>query len=787
MRVPISWLREFAELPASVDEIADRLAMLGFPVAEIERRPAIAGVVTGKIVTLEKHPNADRLQVAQVDAGGASPLTIATAATNVAAGQHIAVATIGAQLPNLKIERRTMRGVESQGMMISAEELALPAEWFEDGIMQFDAGTPPGLDVVERFGLDTAVLDVEITSNRPDAMSVAGLARELAASYGVPLRLPPPLNPGTATEPSGEAPGVMLESPDCRRFVAQRFDGVRVGPAPAWMRIRLALAGQRPINNLVDVSNYVMLETGQPLHFYDAASIHGGTLIVRSARANEKIVTLDGVERALTPQALVIADDERPLCLAGLMGSVTGEVGMKTAAIVVESANFDGPRVRRMSGALGLRSEASSRHEKSLALALTDAGAARAAHLLVDLGATAYRPHAFGEDVVAASPIELPVREVERLLGLAIPGDRIERHLTALGCAVTADAPGVLSVTPPRWRRDLTIAADLVEEVARIEGYERIEAVVPSVPPHDISSAPFELERRIARALAALGYREIVSYSLHGAARLERTHPADSSRNGTPVEVRNPLSEEQRFLRDSLVPGLLEYFAEHEDARVFEIGEIFRSQDGRIEERGAIAFGFAANAATDPPWRDSSFLSLKGDAEALFAQITGRRADASAAAQPGFHPGKNARLTIDGRDVGNVGCIDPHVSNAFGVRGNAYVCIVDPASLPPYEPPHYRVPSKYPSTYRDVALIVGVDTTASELERAVAAALGPLCTGVAVFDEYRGPQAGEGRKSLALRITLQRFDATLTDEEADAAVATVLDAVRAQFGATIRA
>ena len=511
MLVPISWLREFVALPDDVEAIADRLAMLGFPVAGVERRPKISGVVTGKIAALGKHPNADRLLVAQVDVARDAPLTIATAATNVAEGQTIAVATIGARLPALTIEARTMRGVASQGMMISAEELALPGDWFEDGIMQLEPATAPGIDVVELYGLDTDVLDVEITANRPDSMSILGLARELAASYDRTLHLPPLANPG---EKFGEALSVAIESPDCTRFVAQRFDDLRVVPAPAWMRIRLALAGQRPINNLVDVSNYVMLETGQPLHFYDASEIAGGRLIVRDAREGERIETLDGVQRTLSPQALVIADDERALGLAGLMGGASSEVTPMTTSIVLEAANFSGPRVRRMSGALGLRSEASSRHEKSLAPALTDLGAARAAQVLCDLGATAYRPQAFGAPIVPAQPIALRAAEVERLLGLVIAPDRIAAHLTALGCAVVVDGFGKFDVTPPPWRRDLTIAADLVEEVARIEGYERIPAIVPSVPSHEISSASFDLENALARALAALGYREVVTHSL---------------------------------------------------------------------------------------------------------------------------------------------------------------------------------------------------------------------------------------------------------------------------------
>ncbi len=618
------------------------------------------------------------------------------------------------------------------------------------------------------------MLDVEITANRPDSMSVLGLARELAASYGLPVRLPSFANPGTGREPAGTAPRVDIESPDCRRFVAQRFDGLTVGAAPAWMRVRLALAGQRPINNLVDVSNYVMLETGQPLHFYDAAKILGARLVVRDARAGERITTLDGVERTLSPQALVIADGDRALGLAGLMGGATSEVTPATTAIVLEAANFNGPRVRRMSGALGLRTEASSRHEKSLAPALADLGAARAAQLLGELGATAFAPHAFGEELAAATPIALQAGEVARLLGLAIPAERIAAHLTALGCVV-AQRGETLSVTPPPWRRDLTISADLVEEVARIEGYDRIAGVVPSVPAHAISSAEFERENRIARSLAALGYVEVITHSLR------------ASGNEGSVAVRNPLSEEQRYLRESLAPGLIAYLANAAaPARVFEIGDVFRREGDDVLEHVVAAFGFSADRSDEPPWRDTAFLRLKGDAEALLRDVTGLSHEASPDALPGFHPGKTAALAVAGRRVGTLGCVDPRIARAADLKRNVYLCLLELADLPPYRTPHYRPPSKFPSTYRDLALVVDAALAAHELERALGDALGPICTAVRVFDDYRGAQVPAGRKSLAVRITLQRFDATITDEEADAAVTRALETLRERLGATIR-
>jgi phenylalanyl-tRNA synthetase beta chain len=788
MRVPLGWLREFVDLPPTAQAIADRLAMLGFPVDDVETRPPITGVVVGKIVALEKHPNADRLQVAQVDVGGDRPLTIATAATNVATGQVIAVATIGARLPHLTIAPRTMRGIASEGMMISAEELALPAQWFEDGIMQLESDAPLGADVVARYGLDGEVLDVEITSNRVDAMSVIGIARELAASYGKPLRLPSFDNPGRGDEPPGETLDASIETTDCTRFIAQRFDAIRIGPAPARMRIRLALAGQRPIDNVVDVSNYVMLETGQPLHFYDAARVSGGRLIVREAREGETLVTLDDVERTLSPQALTIANPHEALGLAGIMGGKASEVSAATTALVLESANFNGTRIRRTSKALGLRSEAASRHEKTLAPALADIGAARAAQLLVEFGATAYRPHVFGAALAPAEPIHLRVADVERLLGLAIPAGRIDEHLTALGCTVAPDGGDAFDVTPPAWRRDVTIPADLIEEVARMEGYDRIEPLVPSVPAHDISSAPFDRENAIARTLAALGYREVITHSLHGREPLDRAARAGLAPLDLPVEVLDPLSEDQRYLRTSLADGLIAYFAAVDaPVRIFEIGHTFSRHDENIVEKATLTFGFAAEPNDEPAWRDTAFLRLKGDAEALLLATTGLEAETVRTAARGLHPGKTGALTIDGRALATFGRLDPRLGKAFDVRLPVYLASIDLDDLPEYTLPHYRPPSKFPGTSRDVALVVGLATAAGDIERTISDAIGATCTGVRVFDEYRGAQVEVERKSVAARIDLQRFDATITDEEADEAIARALRALRDELGAAIRA
>jgi phenylalanyl-tRNA synthetase beta chain len=784
MRVPLAWLREYVELPADAQSIADMLAKIGFPVDAIEERPLVTGVVAGHIEQLDKHPNADRLHVGTINVGNGALLTIATAATNVAAGQTIAVATIGAQLPSLKIERRKMRGVESEGMMISAEELALPAEWFEDGIMQFDATISPGTDVVEYFRLGDAVLDVDITTNRVDAMSMVGLARELAAYQGVTLRLPALDYSASSTND----PQVTIETVDCRRFVAQCFSNIRVDVSPAWMRIRLALAGQRPINNIVDISNYVMLETGQPLHFYDEARIPNRHLIVRDAQAKEILITLDGEPHELAPSDIVIASERAAEGLAGLKGGKDSEVASETTAILLESANFTGARVRRMSTRLGIRTDASSRHEKSLPLVLTDFGQQRAAHLLTSQGAQAHRARAFGEDVLTADPVTLDLRDIKRLLGYELNAQDVRDYLDRLGFKAEPKDVSHVLLTPPPWRRDVAVSADVIEEIARMAGYDRIEAIIPAIGQHAIASDDFELEGRIANTLAALGYNEIMTIAMHGAQIFERLNRVGLPPTVKPVEVLNPISEEQRYLRFALGPAFMEYFARfNHPVRVFELGHTFYSDDGQPVENAMLSFGFTAKPYDEPQWRDTHFLQLKSDVEALMHAVTGRRDyQYTDDVRNGAHPGKTAAMLLDGREVAVLCQVDPRMLAAFDVRLPAYGCWIYLQRIPEYRWARYHAPSKYPGTYRDLALVCDRGLSAARVEKTIVQSIGTLCTGAWTFDEYRGAQIPGDKKSLAVRVTLQRMDRTITDEEADGAIERAVIALREQLGAILR-
>ena len=775
MRVPIAWLRDYVDLPEDTNAIVARLATLGFPVDDIETRPRLTDVVVGKIVKLERHPNADRLLLCTIDVGGERPLLIATAATNVAEGQTVPVARIGAELAGgLSIAPRKMRGVDSEGMLISAEEIGLPAEWFEDGIMQLEPSIPLGTDVVAHFRLTDPVLEVDVTPNRPDALSILGLARELAASFGVRLREP---STNVSYEGGSDDARVTIETVDCKRFVYQRVSGMRVRPAQAWMRIRLALAGQRPLNNVVDISNFVMLELGQPLHFFDWERVAGGHLIVRDARDGERFTTLDDQERVLDARAIVIADEQGPTSLAGIMGGLRSEVAPTTSELLIEAATWTGPRIRRASNALKLRTEASSRFEKSLSLALSDAGAARAARLLEQEGGSVKMPQAAGKPALDHPAVTVPFGEVGRLLGFDVSPEEAQRVLASLGFAV--DARGhELHVRPPYWRGDIAIAADVVEEIARMVGYDRVRAEVPPVVPQDIDSDEFDRETALATTFAGLGYTETLSLSLQPGSVAE-TWRANGVSTEQPVEIINPLSEDQRYMRFSIAHALLEFAARDyavRPYRVFELGHVFAN--GTATPRETVHFT-ALHAGGE-----SAFGRLKSDVVALVRLTTGVEARVERGSFPSLHPGKTAALQVGDTVVGYVGVVDPRLARAYDVADTTALATLFVEDLPPYVTPHYVPPSKYPPVDRDLAVIVSLDVLAGDLVDAVREE--PLVRKVTVFDEYRGPQVGEGKKSLALRIVLQSDEKTLTDEDAEAAMQRIVANLAKRFGAVVR-
>ena len=821
MRLPLSWLRDYVETSADADAIADVLTARGLTVDAIERQPTPEQIVVGKIEKLERHPNADRLLVGTVDVGSGEKLQIVTGATNVVQGARVPIARVGARVyehgatdgaagTTKVIRASALRGVESNGMMCSSTELALPGD-FEDGILILDDDAPVGADFWSAVRFGDSVLDVDVPSNRPDCLSIIGLAREVAAGVGASWREP------QFAEHAGTTPAtIAVEIADpalCRRFVGQSFSGLKHRRSPLWMILRLNATGMRGIDFLVDVSNYVMFETGQPLHFYDAARIDGHRLVARAARAGETIVTLDGVERTLPHGAPVIADEQGVVGVAGIFGGARSGVSERTSELFLEAANFAGAPVRRTALALGLRTEASARHEKNLPLELPEIGRRAAAALLVHAGAVASRVVDVGESKPAARVIAVRTSRVNAILGTALSADAMTAALTPMGFGVAHGEP--LRVTPPFWRGDVVEEIDAVEEIARAVGYDQIPERRMTASPQDIDEGLFDQDSRLAREAVALGYHEIITLALQGT----RTVTA-WERSGIPfwpgtIPVINPLSDDQRFLRPSLLPGVLEIAARswprsEGELRLFEIGHIFRRADaqpehvhapatqaplpptGAYESDGVLEWpSLCALAAFDDGVgvgaADRRLLEIKGEAEALVASLAATTGETHAQARFYCHPGAAGTISVGDKPVAKFGRLHPRLARAYDLPERSYVFMLYLENLPQHPPiVQYTPLPKFPGTRRDIAVIVDETVSAGGLMQAIREAGAALVEDVRAFDEYRGAQVPAGKKSVALTIAFRKSTATITDAEAEAALALILARLRERFGAALR-
>ncbi|HUY11400.1 MAG TPA: phenylalanine--tRNA ligase subunit beta, partial [Candidatus Dormibacteraeota bacterium] len=500
----------------------------------------------------------------------------------------------------------------------------------------------------------------------------------------------------------------------------------------------------------------------------------------------ERLTTIDERELELDERALVIADERGIQGLAGIKGGRDSEVRASTTSLLIEGATFVGSRIRRTSTRYALRTEASARHERTLPPTLADAGVARAAQLLASLGAHLDPPVIAGAEPIELPAIELTTQELSRLLGMSASADEIAHHLRALGCEV-AVAGEQLAVRAPWWRRDLLQSVDLIEEFARLEGYDRIPESLPHIVPSAVDGDEFDLESRSAHWLEALGYREVLTYSLVGESLLAKLERGALHERARSVEVSNPLSEEQRYLRASLEAGVLQYLAErNESAAIFEIGHVFARGDEMVLETPTLAMVRSSERTDEPTWQESGFARIKGDALALLARLTGRTANVDAAEHRFLHPGVAASLTIDGRCVGHLGRVHPYLAQSFAFERTVYLATIYLNTLPAFATPTYQPPSKFPATYRDLALILAPEITATQVERAALEAVGADCTGVHVFDEYRGAQIGEGKKSLAVRITLQSRSETLTDAAVDERIGAAIARLSDELGAHVR-
>jgi phenylalanyl-tRNA synthetase beta chain len=828
MRIPYSWLREYCDPGVEVAEIAERLVMTG---TEVERigvvgPPAPDGFVVGKVLSAEQHPNADRLRVCQVDTGDGAH-TIVCGAPNVAAGQSVAVAQPGARMPGgEKLRKAKLRGVASEGMILSVSELEVGGD--ADGILVLEDEPAPGTPLAEVLPLAEPVLELEVTPNRSDCFGVWGVAREVHAISAAPLAAAPWAEDALAGG-GGNVNGfasVTVEVPGlCPRFTARAFTGVTVGPSPLWLQARLTAAGQRPINNVVDITNYVMLLTAQPLHAFDLDKVPGGGLTVRTAKDGEKMTTLDDVERTLDAETVLVCDENGPTGIAGVMGGQVSEVSAGTTRVLLEVANWNGTNILRTSRLLGLRSEASSRFEKQLHPDLCMRAQRIASRLLVELCGAKLVPGTIdvAAEIPAAPTIELRAARVEGLLGMRIEQADQVAYLERLGFGVEVDGDDLQVTVPPERHYDVTREVDLVEEVGRVHGFdEHLPTTLPAVAEKvgGLSRAQ-QLRRRAEDALRDLGFDQIVGWSFTDPGENGRLRiPADDPRAAA-VMLANPLSEDQSAMRTTLLGSLLDVasrnLARDADAvALFESGQVYLDNPptGRnpthdvgnqpvdplagsfVGERGAPftePHRFAALAVgpqVEQSWRGggeaADFFALKGVLEGLAGQL-GVELSFVAAEEPFLHPGRSAAVEIDGAPAGWIGEVHPLVCREWDLEA-ASGFEVDAAALigaATVGVELYEDVTTFPAAHQDLAVVVPVEVSATAVRDAILAAGGGLLRSARVFDLFEGEQLGAGRKSLALRLEFRAADRTLTDEE----IAPLREAIKArltEIGGTLR-
>ena len=835
MRLPLLWLHDYCDPGLEPFDLAARLALTGTEVDRVHAHgvTALEHFVIGKVLSAERHPDADRLTVCTVDTGAGEPAQIVCGAPNVAAGQTVAVARPGAVMPDgTKLKRAKLRGQQSDGMILAEDEVAIGTE--HDGIMVLDDALTAGTPLAGVLPIATDVLELEITPNRPDCLGVYGVAREVHAATDTPLA-PAPWSEDE--HPAGDAiPGFVVDvqaSDLCPRFTARMFDGVRLGPSPAWLKARLMAAGQRPINNVVDITNYVMLLTGQPMHAFDADLVAGATLVVRRGRAGETMTTLDDVERTLDAEMCVIDDAEGPTSIAGVMGGARSEVRDTTTRVLMEAATWNGPNIQRTSTRLALRTEASGRFEKQLQPEQATEGQAVATKLMIELCGA--RPVGGTIDVggPGPEPLTLRLRDVrtERLLGVVVAREDAARILAGLGFGVIEAEDG-LDVTVPPWRRaDVEREADLIEEVARVWGLERIPATLPSRRGAVGRLAPEQrIRRRAEDALVGAGLSEAVGWSFAA--------PDVARRLGLPddlVVLENPMSEEQSVMRATLVGSLLDALARNrsrgfEDVRLFEYGAVYVPRlDPVPAQRGA-----PGGARSDPlaftgnPWYPVADPALPIERTRLAALMTGRARPASwrdaepprvdvftakgvletlldalrvdwrvdaATDQPFLHPRRGAIVFAGDRRAGWLGELHPSVAAGWDLDGVVAGFELDFGVLAAAASsvPRYEDLTSFPAIRQDLAVVVGDDVPSARVLEVIRSAGGALLRRAEVFDVYRGAQVGADRvlppsslRSLAVRLEFQAPDRTLTDQDVAQRRDKIVAALREQVGGELR-
>lgn len=810
MQVSIKWLKDYIDFTETPEQLADKLTMAGIPVENVvDPGEGLEKVVTGRIEKLEPHQNSDHLQICTMNVGLAENIIIVTGAQNVAEGQVVPVAMVGAHLPNgMKISKGKLRGVASNGMLCSAQELKLDLEKLPEeqktGIFILPSDTPVGIPAKDVLGLNDVVLEFELTANRADCFSVFGLVREIAAITGNKPHFPEiKVNEDDNTK-LNDIFSVEIADPDlCSRFSTRMLKNVKIGPSPEWMQQRLEGAGIRSINNVVDVTNFVMIELGHPMHAYDYDKITGKKLIARRAIEGEELHTLDDTSRKAKGEMLVIADSEKAAGLAGIMGGFETEITDTTTTVILESADFYGPCIRRTARACGLSSEASGRFERGVDSETTIKALDRAAQLLQEMGACTVC-----EGIVDVYPnpkqanyVTFTPEQINNHLGTNIAKDVMLNIITSVGFDVTKDENDEITVKVPSWRNDVTCMADISEEIARLHGFDKIKSTLPNgVSMQGTQSAKQTFIDKVKASLSSQGLYETISFALTNEETFNKLNIPQDSPLRKAVPIMNPLSDEYPLVRTTLLSSIFDNLArnlarKNDDVALFEVGSVFFPKalpvtelpDEVVKIAGAITGRRNAQG-----WNQANdmvdFYDAKGIIEELLANLRVTRYTVEAGTHYAMHPGKTA-LFKKGRDViATVGEVHPAVLSAYGITKPVYIFELDATTVMKYmaKDLKYKALPKYPATSRDLAMLVDVDVNAADIEKAMTKAAGQNLTQITLFDVYTGKQVEEGKKSLAFSLTFQSNDKTLTDAEIDPAIEKIVTKLQKDFNANLR-
>lgn len=810
MQVSIKWLKDYIDFTETPEQLADKLTMAGIPVENVvDPGEGLEKVVTGRIEKLEPHQNSDHLQICTMNVGLAENIIIVTGAQNVAEGQVVPVAMVGAHLPNgMKISKGKLRGVASNGMLCSAQELKLDLEKLPEeqktGIFILPSNTPVGIPAKDVLGLNDVVLEFELTANRADCFSVFGLVREIAAITSNKPHFPEiKVNEDDNTK-LNDIFSVEIADPDlCSRFSTRMLKNVKIGPSPEWMQQRLEGAGIRSINNVVDVTNFVMIELGHPMHAYDYDKITGKKLIARRAIEGEELHTLDDTSRKAKGEMLVIADSEKAAGLAGIMGGFETEITDTTTTVVLESADFYGPCIRRTARACGLSSEASGRFERGVDSETTIKALDRAAQLLQEMGACTVC-----EGIVDVYPnpkqanyVTFTPEQINNHLGTNIAKDVMLNIITSVGFDVTKDKNDEITVKVPSWRNDVTCMADISEEIARLHGFDKIKSTLPNgVSMQGTQSAKQTFIDKVKASLSSQGLYETISFALTNEETFNKLNIPQDSPLRKAVPIMNPLSDEYPLVRTTLLSSIFDNLArnlarKNDDVALFEVGSVFFPKalpvtelpDEVVKIAGAITGRRNAQG-----WNQANdmvdFYDAKGIIEELLANLRVTRYTVEAGTHYAMHPGKTA-LFKKGRDViATVGEVHPAVLSAYGITKPVYIFELDATTVMKYmaKDLKYKALPKYPATSRDLAMLVDVDINAADIEKAMTKAAGQNLTQITLFDVYTGKQVEEGKKSLAFSLTFQSNDKTLTDAEIDPAIEKIVAKLQKDFNANLR-